>query len=127
MVDVVVTKKFKGGKEENRSSTNVSSNREIKNSIQIENILKNATTEATPKTFAICFDFKDQIDFIYKCQEDMFISEQVAENDTFADIYQIIEDEPVAYVAGTFLSQYEKLLIHPTAIGMVIIIGEFKL
>jgi hypothetical protein len=57
----------------------------------------------------------------------MIIKEQVAENDSFAKIYQIIEDEPVAYVSGTFLSQYEKLLIHPTAIGMAIIIGEFKL
>jgi len=127
MVDVVITKKFKGGKEEKHSSINVNSSREIKNSIQIENILKSATTEVTPRSFAICFDFKDQIDFIYKCQEDMIIKEQVAENDSFAKIYQIIEDEPVAYVSGTFLSQYEKLLIHPTAIGMAIIIGEFKL
>ena len=127
MTNVYISKARKGSQDIRRLGGFSSNTSQVnKNTTQIENILKSATTEVTPTTFAIVLDFKDKISFDYKCPEDMLIKEQIPEFEgEYATILQpSIESE---YILGTFLSQFEVLTITPAIKGMVILIGEFKL
>lgn len=126
MTTVYISKARKGSQDVRRSGGFSSNTSQInKNTTQIENILKSATTEVTPTTFGIALNFKDKISFDYKCPEDMLITEIVYEIDGSSVTITNVSGED--YVLGSFLSQFEVITIKPTNIGMVILIGEFKL
>lgn len=121
-MDVTVTRKYRGNEEIERSSMTVINSRSVKNTTLINNILKNATTEVTPQTFIVALNFKDLITFEYKCSDDLIFLSQHSENGDAT----ILQNE-IPYVFEDFIAQFEIIKIEPSELGMVLLIGEYKL
>jgi hypothetical protein len=79
----------------------------------------------TPDTFVLAFNFKMVKYYEYICPQDMVIMEQDYQN--AAVTFQVfIGGTWVAYTLGQFLSQYERIRIIPTVIGLNILSGYIQ-
>lgn len=121
-MDVSVTRKYRGDQEIERSSVTITNSRSVKNTTLINNILKSASTEVTPQTFIVALNFKDIITFEYKCSDDLIFLSQYSEN---GDAVILQNDTP--YVFEDFIAQFEIIKIEPSELGMILLIGEYKL
>lgn len=121
-MNVNVTRRYRGKEEIERSSVTIVNSRAVKNTTLINNILKSATTEVTPQSFIVALNFKDLITFEYKCSDDLIFLSQLSENGDAS----ILQNE-IAYVYEDFIAQYEVIKITPNALGMILLMGEYKL
>lgn len=124
MVDIIVTKSNRGEVAERPLDYNPTL-QNSKTAGQIAQMLEFAKTETSPRTFGVCLNFKDLVPYRYKCPEDLVLTEIVPQIET--DTVTITRSDLTPYELVSFLSQFEEIIITPESIGMVILIGEFKL
>lgn len=124
-MNVVVTRKYRGVKDEKGSVGSVYNYGKSVNSGSSAPVTIINNTYTTPAsasslvapTFTLVFNFIELIAFAYVCFEDMIITSQESENG----------DATLSIALDVFIGQYAVLTITPTVLGVVILKGEYKL
>jgi hypothetical protein len=127
-MDVTVTRKVRLLIDDKRRVSIINNRTSQGGDSTVVNILKSAEIKETVEqiAFGFCFLFKTLRRFEYTCQEDLVISEQLAQNSN-AELTYMFDGEEIPYVYGNLLSQYDLLIITPTTTGMITLLGELKL
>ena len=123
-MDIIVTRLNRGQPNERILESNPTS-QNSKTTGQIDQLKEFAKTETSPRSFGVCLNFIDLIDFVYKCPDDLVINEIVPEIES--DLVYLFRSDGTEYELGTLLSQFEEIRITPASYGMVVLIGEYKL
>lgn len=130
-MSITITRKIRSqidDKPHNNISLNIGGGSTSGGTTIVNNILKDAAIEESviQLEFGIVFDFTFLRYFEYVCMDDLYIMEQESELGDGVITYWFV-DAWVTYTMGNLLSQFDKIRVTPTQLGLIILKGGIKL